>query len=173
MQLDLVDLAILKALQEDGRITNLALSRLVSLSPSACLARVQRLWRKGAIKRTVAILSPSHIGPALHCVMEATLVSHLLADHQKFETAIAEIAEITMAVKVSGSCDYLLGVTVADMPALNALSNRMLKGELGIAKLMTRVILDVVRPFQGFPVEDLVDRAVLPSDATRMARRSV
>jgi predicted transcriptional regulator len=45
--LDRIDLKILQALQEDGRLPNLKLAEAVALSPTAVLARVQRLTRDG------------------------------------------------------------------------------------------------------------------------------
>jgi AsnC-type helix-turn-helix domain len=43
--LDRIDLKILQALQTDGRLTNAKLADTVGLSPSAVLARTQRLQR--------------------------------------------------------------------------------------------------------------------------------
>ena len=42
---DRIDLKILHLLQQDGRLSNLKLAESVSLSPTAVLARVQRLTR--------------------------------------------------------------------------------------------------------------------------------
>lgn len=58
-----------------------------------------------------------------------------------------------MALKVSGRFDYLISVTTRDMPALNRLSDDLLGGEFGIAKLVTVPIIDVVKNYSGFPVE--------------------
>ena len=46
-ELDRIDLKILGCLQQDGRISNLKLAEAVSLSPTAVLARVQRLTKDG------------------------------------------------------------------------------------------------------------------------------
>ena len=43
--LDRIDIKILACLQEDGRISNLKLAEAEALSPTAVLARVQRLTR--------------------------------------------------------------------------------------------------------------------------------
>ena len=47
--LDRPDRAILAQLQADARISNLKLAQAVGLSPTAVLARVQRLHRAGFI----------------------------------------------------------------------------------------------------------------------------
>ena len=48
-QIDAIDRKILAALQHDGRMSNLKLAEAVSLSPTAVLARTQRLIRDGFI----------------------------------------------------------------------------------------------------------------------------
>ena len=49
-KLDRTDRLILKTLQEDGRISNVALARKVNLSATPCMERVRRLERHGYIK---------------------------------------------------------------------------------------------------------------------------
>ena len=54
MKLDRYDKLILEALQRDGRISNVHLAGLVSLSESACLRRVRALEESGIIDRSVS-----------------------------------------------------------------------------------------------------------------------
>ena len=54
--LDRTDRAILKALQRDASISNVALAEKVKLSAPACLRRVERLKQVGLIKNIVALL---------------------------------------------------------------------------------------------------------------------
>jgi len=142
IRLDKLDFKILAALQDNARITNLAVSEAVALSPSACLARVQKLREAGVIERDMCVIAPSKIGPALHAVLEITLANHNMADHRKFEHGIKSIEQVTMALKVSGRFDYLIAITVPDMPALNALSDDLLSGEMGISKHQKRRFSD-------------------------------
>ena len=48
--LDATDARILHLLQRDGRISNAELAERISLSPSACHRRVQRLEEQGIIR---------------------------------------------------------------------------------------------------------------------------
>ena len=63
--LDRIDLRILAALQADGRISNIKLAETVALSPTAVLARVQRLTREGYILGYEARLNPAKLGAAM------------------------------------------------------------------------------------------------------------
>ncbi len=62
MILDRYDKAILVELQRDGRISNVQLAGLVSLSESACLLRVRVLEQAGLIERYVALLNQKEAG---------------------------------------------------------------------------------------------------------------
>jgi DNA-binding Lrp family transcriptional regulator len=60
MQLDAVDLRILRELQADASLSNVELARRVHLSSSPCLARVRALEAAGLIRQYVALLDPSN-----------------------------------------------------------------------------------------------------------------
>jgi DNA-binding Lrp family transcriptional regulator len=153
--LDRIDIRILSALQAQARTTNLQLSQDISMSPSACFARVQRLRKLGYIDRDVSIVAATKLGPTLFSTLEVTLDSHDLKDHKRFERAISQVAEVVFAVKVSGRFDYLLAMTTSDMQHLSRLSDELLDSELGIARLVTVPVLEVVKHFSGFPIEAL------------------
>src|SRR5258708_25685922 len=61
-ELDRVDRAILRTLQRDASISNVALATKVNLSPAACLRRVERLKQAGFIRGIVALLEPRSLG---------------------------------------------------------------------------------------------------------------
>ena len=61
-KLDEKDRQILRVLSRDGRISNLDLAERVSLSPSACLRRVQALEAAGVIAGYRAVLDPAKLG---------------------------------------------------------------------------------------------------------------
>ena len=56
MQLDEIDLKILKYLQGRARISNVELADAVGLSPAPCLRRVRALEEAGIIRQYVALL---------------------------------------------------------------------------------------------------------------------
>src|SRR5690606_21146260 len=61
-ELDAIDWKILKELQEDGRMTNVELSRRVGISAPPCLRRVKRLEDAGVIRSYRAILDAPQLG---------------------------------------------------------------------------------------------------------------
>ena len=61
VKIDQIDRRILKILQHNGRISNLELSELVSLSASACHRRLKRLSDEKIIKSFCALLDPKEV----------------------------------------------------------------------------------------------------------------
>ena len=72
-ELDRIDIKILRCLQEDGRLSNLKLAENVALSPTAVLARVQRLTKDGYILGYEARLNPLKLGAGLMVFVEVLL----------------------------------------------------------------------------------------------------
>ncbi|MFN2106230.1 MAG: Lrp/AsnC family transcriptional regulator, partial [Candidatus Promineifilaceae bacterium] len=71
--LDAVDIAILKLLQEDGRISNVDLAAQIDLSPPATHARLKRLQARGYIRRFTALLDQEKVGFDMTCYVSISL----------------------------------------------------------------------------------------------------
>jgi len=115
--LDRIDGRILSALEDDGRISNVALAEKVALSPSACLRRVQELERKGIIAGYRAVLDRSKIGLGTTIFVMVGLSGHLKKDAKAFEAAMLAASEVRECHNVTGAVEYLLRVEVADLAA--------------------------------------------------------
>ena len=106
--LDHVDRAILRLLQQDGRMANVDLAEAVHLSPSACLRRVRRLEEGGSIDRYVALVDPSAIGLGTDVFVEITLVGQDEGTLEEFERAVSERPEIMSCHLMAGDFDLSL-----------------------------------------------------------------
>jgi DNA-binding Lrp family transcriptional regulator len=113
--LDAIDWKILRELQEDGRITNVELSRRVGISAPPCLRRVKRLEDAGIIRRYRAMLD----GPQLGFEVVAFC---LIGLHHQSETELKAFSKLTRdwpivrkAWMVSGDSDFLLHCVATDL----------------------------------------------------------
>ena len=113
--LDAIDLRILAALQEDGRLSNIELAERVGLSPSPCLRRVKRLERSGHIGGYRAILERGRIGLGLTVFVGVKISGHADERAEAMKEAIMAIPEIVAFHMVAGDLDYLLEVVVPDL----------------------------------------------------------
>ena len=100
--LDRIDRKILSILQEDGRIANLKLAEAVALSPTAVLARVQRLTREGYILGYEARLNPMKLGAGMLVFVEVLLDRTTLNVFDQFKAAVQVHPEIMECHLVAG-----------------------------------------------------------------------
>jgi Lrp/AsnC family leucine-responsive transcriptional regulator len=113
--IDRTDRRILDALQRDGRISNLKLAEGVALSPTAVLARVQRLTREGYILGYEARLNPLKLGAGMLVFVEILLDRTSPNVFEQFKAAVQVRPEIMECHMVAGGFDYLLKTRAADM----------------------------------------------------------
>ena len=113
-QLDSIDREILKALQQDGRLSNVELAQQVHLSPSACLRRVKQLEESGVIAQYVALLNPKAVGRHGTSFTIVNLESLNRQQIEAFEQAVKDAPEILDCFYVAGSNDYLLRFAYRD-----------------------------------------------------------
>lgn len=112
--LDRIDRRILRALQEDGRMANAELARLVQLSESACLRRVRQLEASGLVDGYVMLVNQGIAGKPGNIFVEITLESQEEHALSEFEAAVRGLPEVMECYLMSGDYDYLVRVIVAD-----------------------------------------------------------
>ena len=118
--LDRIDRKILAILQEDGRISNLKLAESVALSPTAVLARVQRLTREDYIVGYEARLNPLKLGAGMLVFVEVLLDRTTPNVFEQFKAAVQVRPEIMECHMVAGGFDYLLKTRTAVRPGIIA-----------------------------------------------------
>jgi Lrp/AsnC family transcriptional regulator, leucine-responsive regulatory protein len=144
-QLDSIDIEILKALQANGRLSNLELAQQVHLSPSACLRRVKHLEESGVIAQYVALLNPKAVGAhgtSFTIVNLETLGGHALED---FEQSVRAEPRILDCYYVAGSNDYLIRFTYQDAEDLERFHTEVLMRLPGVARSNSMLVLRTVK----------------------------
>ena len=142
--LDRIDRKILSILQEDGRIANLKLAEAVALSPTAVLARVQRLTRDGFILGYEARLNPIKLGAGMLVFVEVLLDRTTLNVCDQFKAAVQVHPEIMECHLVAGGFDYLLKTRAADMNAYRVLAGNVLWQLPGVRETRTYAVMEEV-----------------------------
>ncbi len=143
--LDRIDLKILQALQVDGRMANLKLAETVALSPTAVLARVQRLTREGYILGYEARLNPLKLGAGLMVFVEVLLDKTTPNVFDAFKAAVQVRAEIMECHMVAGGFDYLLKTRMADMTAYREFAGTVLWQLPGVRETRTYAVMEEVK----------------------------
>ena len=150
--LDRIDLRILAELQADGRISNLKLAETVALSPTAVLARVQRLTREGFIVGYHAEFNAAKLGRGLVVFVEVLLDRTTPNVFDEFKAAVQVHDEVMECHMVAGGFDYLLKTRMADMAAYRAFAGRVLWQLPGVRETRTYAVMEEVKSGTALPL---------------------
>ncbi|WP_457321379.1 Lrp/AsnC family transcriptional regulator [Roseateles sp. P5_E11] len=133
--LDAIDLRLLEALQTDSSLSNQDLAARVAVSPATCLRRVKRLVEAGIVERQVALLSPDKLGAGLSAIVEITLDRQGAEHLDAFEARAVQEAAVQQCWRVSPGPDFVLVVQLADMPAYQAFTQRLLTQDANVRNI--------------------------------------
>jgi Lrp/AsnC family transcriptional regulator, leucine-responsive regulatory protein len=127
-EIDLPDRRILRELQNDARITNLALAERVGLSPTPCLRRTRKLEEDGVILGYRVELDRKAIGLGFTVFAGVKVSRHNDAEAHAFVSAVCSWPEVVSCQLISGDVDFLLEIVVRDPEAYQRfLFERLLK----------------------------------------------
>ncbi len=139
-------------LQEDGKITNVELSKRVHLSPAACLERVKRLQQQGYIRDYMAVLDPNLLGVGLLVFVEVSLDRTTPESFASFKDAARKMPQIMECHMVAGGFDYLIKARVKDMNAYRVFLDDLLSSVKGVRETHTYAVMEEVKNTVRLPI---------------------
>jgi DNA-binding Lrp family transcriptional regulator len=139
--LDRTDKAILRQLQRDASLSNVALAAKVHLSPPACLRRVERLRRLGLIGKVVALLNPQAVGAGMLVMIGVVLDRSTPESFAAFEKAAAKVSGCMECHVVTGEFDYFMLVRTRDNDSFNRLHAEQLLYLPGVRQVRSFMVL--------------------------------
>lgn len=141
--LERTEIALLRALEDDARLSFGELGQKVGLSKTPCWSRVRDLEKRGIIKSYRAEIDPGAIGLQIHAFVQVTINS---VKHADFEAAVVRNPSVVQCFTTAGQGDYLLQVLVPEIADLDEL----LRGEIsrlpGVQRLVTTVCMKTIKP---------------------------
>ena len=152
MKLDRYDLAILRILAQQGRITKSRLAEEINLSISPAWERVRRLEEQGVIQGYRAQVDWLRAFRGSRVIVEVTLARHTGPDMRRFEQRIAAAPEVVQCHATGGGVDYVMHVMSPDIDRYQRFIDSLLADELGIEKYFTYIVTKVVKSMpEGVP----------------------
>ncbi|WP_101066936.1 Lrp/AsnC family transcriptional regulator [Roseovarius salinarum] len=159
MRLDSRDIAILRVLSAEGRITKAELAARVGLSASPCWERLKRLEQAGLIEGYHARINLRKLGPHVTVFVAAELADHTPASFHGFEDTVQHYEEITACWALGGGFDYLLQIVTTDIDAYQRLIDHLLESRIGLARYFTYIVTKRVKGPVAPPLALLTDTA--------------
>ena len=152
LELDRIDRAILKTLQRDASISNVALAEKVKLSPPACLRRVERLKEAGLIRGIVALLDPQGLDVGMVILIGVVLDRSTPQSFADFEAAAQKVSGCMELHVVTGEFDYFMLLRTRDSASFNRLHAeqllylpgvRQIRSFMGLRQVLSTTLLPI------------------------------
>ena len=114
---DKKDLAILKLLQQNARITVKEISEKIHLSTTPVHERIKRMEESGIIKQYATLVDNAKVKRGLTVICYVSLKQHGKNAGVKFIKTINDLNEVIECFSISGEFDFMLKVVCEDMNA--------------------------------------------------------
>jgi len=153
MTLSASDKKILRILQADGRLSNVALAEKIGMSPSACLRRLKQLEETGIISRYTAILNREKVGLGIMAFVEVKVPQ--IADTSVvalFKEAVRNEPSITECYITAGQFDFILTVVAQDMTSYAVLAQTVLLKLPGVQDMRSSFVLEAIKDKADLPL---------------------
>ncbi|MDN5895286.1 MAG: Lrp/AsnC family transcriptional regulator [Nocardioides sp.] len=148
---DETDLAILRALTEDARLTNKALATRLGLAESTCAYRVRSLRDRGVITGTSVHLDHAALGRPIQAVIKVRLGSHNEEHVTSLYASLAAAPGVIQAFHVAGEDDFHLHVAVESAEALRDLVLRHVTVHPVVRQTETQLVFELRRGSDVLP----------------------
>lgn len=142
-KLDEIDLKIVRLMQENARINNAELARILGMAPSAVLERVKKLEQKEVLISYHAKVNPSAVNQNLLSFIFIK-AKEIIGDEETGKL-LAQIPEVLEVHDIAGDDGYIIKVRTSDTIALMNLMKRSLSSIPGIISTRTIIVLQTVK----------------------------
>lgn len=160
VRLDAIDWRILKELQGDGHMTNVALANRVGLSAPPCLRRVRALEEAGLIAGYTVLLDEPALGFELTAFAMVGLHNQAEAELRAFENLVLGWPLVREAYMLSGESDFMLKCIARDLPTFQEFVLEQLTAAPNVASVKTFLTIRRAKRDPGVPI-------TVPSDPAK------
>ncbi|MBE6223277.1 MAG: Lrp/AsnC family transcriptional regulator [Bacteroidales bacterium] len=150
--LDSTDLQILRALQDNARLTTKELAARVNLSTTPVFERMKRLEKEGFIKKYVAVLDAEKLGRGFTVFCSVKLKQMTQSVARDFISVIRDVPQVAECYNISGEYDYLLKIQAPDMKYYNEFIINVLGNIDAIGSTLSSFVMDEIKNTHGLYV---------------------
>jgi len=142
-KLDSIDIRIIRALEQDSRVSSRKLAQRVGVTPNILHNHVKDLENEGIILGYVPVVDAAKIGYALTAIIMIQIEGgHIL----EVENEIAKENNVLSVYDITGEYDAVVFAKFRDNPSLNAFLKKLLT-ERFIKRTTTLVALNAVKEY--------------------------
>ena len=152
IELTAIDRKILRALQQDGRMTIQAVAERVGVSASSCLRRIRQMEEAGIIAAYSATVDQKAVGLPVSVFISIKLERQRAHELDAFGQAISRWPEVMECYLMTGQFDFLLRVVCADLEAYEQFLREKLTQVEGVASIESSFSLGQVKYSRVLPL---------------------
>lgn len=152
-EIDSVDLKILRILQDEGRISNLDLSKKIEMSPPPTLRRVRDLEDNGYIDGFRANLDPSKLGYDLVAWIFVSLKNQNEESLGSFEKLVWGLEPIRECFMLNGEIDFILKCVVKNMNEFNNFLTTHVTSNENVLSVKTAFVIKNTKKLGTVPLD--------------------
>src|SRR6186997_224670 len=143
--LDEKDVAILKLLQQNARITVKEISDKVHLSTTPVYERIKRMEEAGVIKQYATLVDHAKVKKGLMVICYVSIKQHNKTSGAKFIKAIHEMDEVIECYNISGEFDFMLKVIIENMDAYYDFHVNKLSQDENIGQVQSVFVMGIIK----------------------------
>ncbi len=142
---------ILKAIQQDGSLSQRELAKKVNLSANACWNRVQALKQSGVILGQSARLDRKALGLGLVVFVMVRTRHHSAEWLDTFRAHVSRIPQVIDFFRIGGDYDYLLKVVTSDMESYDQVYQRLIS-EVELDSITSYFAMEAIEEQRPLPI---------------------
>lgn len=140
-ELDETDLAILRSLIKNARITISKMSQDIDVPDATISNRLKKL-EHDVIKRYTVLLDPDKLGLEMTAII---IIQTETEKHGLVKMEISKLDEVSEVYSVSGEYDLLIKLWAHDIDELNQLINSKIRSIDGVEDLTEMIVMERVK----------------------------
>lgn len=152
-KIDDIDKVILRALQEDGRITNVDLAEKAGISAPPCLRRLKLMEQGGIISGYHADVNPSAFDLQFKAICIVTLSSQDSKEVQRFLNSVKKSKNIRRCFSTAGNENFIFYIVARDLSDYEAILQRDLQASGLISRMKTYIMVNTHKNEHGIPLQ--------------------
>jgi len=143
--LDKFDLAIIRELKKNARVSVTELAGIVGLSKTPCKIRMDRLENQGYILGYSILVDKAKLGESHVAFVQVTLSDTKTKALEAFNKAIKHVPQVEQCHMIAANFDYLLKVRTADMDSYRKFLGETLSNLPFVLQSSTFVVMEDVK----------------------------
>lgn len=145
VQLDKLDLAILRRFQHDTTAAAQSIGTEVGLSAAAVQRRLKRLHETGVIEARIAQIDPAAVGLPVTVIVHIDIERETLQHIDAFKALMRKRSEVQQCWYTTGLTDFIVVVRVPSLAAYEQFTREALVTNDNVVRFTSYVVLGEVK----------------------------